>query len=492
MYKFCLFLIIICLFVLTLLKLFLYFKIKKSKCMNSSKKNINNSYTNKDILKYCIVRITSINKEFNWLNPYIKKEVKQIIGSGFFIDNLGHIVTNYHVIDNSNNITISIPIFGKKKYECELISCYPHLDIAIIKLKHYKNKYFLKLGNSDKVNAGLKIIAAGYPLGQETFKLTAGIISGYYDGDLQIDSAINFGNSGGPLFDENYNVIGINYASIKSAENLAFSIPINYLINNLKYLFNKNTLLYKNILGCDYNYSNKNLLKKNNDICSEGLYISYIAPDTTLFNLGMRPKSIICSINNLKVDNYGDLSINNTKFSIFNYIKRFSKNTILPITYIYNKKLFKKNLILGDESVLKINNKYPDFKEPDYQIFAGMIVMELNKNHLNVLKNYNLYKYKFIQNQSKNKLIISNIIEGSKLHKDRIFNSGMIIDKINGKKVKSLYEYRDAIKKTNEKYIKFETDLGYIYIIDKGETLIEEKILSKKMEYDLNKFILNL
>ena len=108
---------------------------------------INNKLIKK--LYNCVVRITSQKIKFNWNNPSDKTEEGHGVGTGFFINKKGDILTCWHVIAESNENYINIPGI-EKKYKCEVISVCPYLDLALINVKDYKPKDFLTLGNSDK------------------------------------------------------------------------------------------------------------------------------------------------------------------------------------------------------------------------------------------------------------------------------------------------------------------------------------------------------
>ena len=177
-----------------------------------------------------LVRIQSQGYQFNWLEPFKPLEESVGVGTGFFINSKGYILTCAHVINNSSKIWVSVPSNGLDKYDAEIVSFYPEQDMAIIKIINYKKDInYLKVGDSDKIIPGEDVIAVGYPLGQDKLKITKGIISGRESGLIQTDTPLNPGNSGGPLLDKSYKVLGINSSAYKAedAENVGFAIPIN-------------------------------------------------------------------------------------------------------------------------------------------------------------------------------------------------------------------------------------------------------------------------
>jgi S1-C subfamily serine protease len=179
----------------------------------------------------------------DFLNPFLGRpqfsppsgRIVRGLGSGFVIDADGLILTNAHVVDEADTVTVSFQdgriLAGK------VLGKDPVTDVAVIQVQA-KNLPTVTLGNSDKVRQGQWAIAIGNPLGlQET--VTVGVISGTERssvdigvpdkriGFIQTDAAINPGNSGGPLLNARGEVIGINTAIIATAQGLGFAIPIN-------------------------------------------------------------------------------------------------------------------------------------------------------------------------------------------------------------------------------------------------------------------------
>ena len=138
------------------------------------------------------------------------------LGSGFIISPDGYIVTNNHVIESADEI--SVELFSGGELEAELVGRDPRTDIALLKVESDDDLPFVEFGDSDSAKVGDWVLAIGNPLGQG-FSVSAGIVSarnrtlqGSYDDFIQTDAAINRGNSGGPLFDMNGRVIGVNTA----------------------------------------------------------------------------------------------------------------------------------------------------------------------------------------------------------------------------------------------------------------------------------------
>ncbi len=140
----------------------------------------------------------------------------EALGSGFVISEDGYIVTNNHVIEGADEIEIEF--FSGERLKAKLVGTDPKTDIALLKVESDKPLPFVSFGNSDLMRVGDWVMAMGNPLGQG-FSVSAGIVSargrqlsGSYDDFIQTDAAINRGNSGGPLFNMDGQVVGVNTA----------------------------------------------------------------------------------------------------------------------------------------------------------------------------------------------------------------------------------------------------------------------------------------
>lgn len=160
-------------------------------------------------------------------------------GSGSVIDNQGHILTNYHVVEGAQKLTVSLG--GEKTYPARYIGGDPDTDLAVIKIDPPATGLTLvSFGDSDKLSVGQKVLAIGNPFGLDR-TLTTGVISGLQrpirarngrpiDAAIQTDASINPGNSGGPLLDKMGRMIGINSQILSPAGGsvgVGFAVPVN-------------------------------------------------------------------------------------------------------------------------------------------------------------------------------------------------------------------------------------------------------------------------
>jgi len=162
-------------------------------------------------------------------------------GSGFIIDRDGFILTNHHVIDGAQRITVTLA--DGRVFRAQVAGTDPAIDVALLKIPGSPDLPEAPLGNSDELRVGEWVCAIGNPLGY-VHSVTVGVVSFLgrklfdpsLDDYIQTDAAINFGNSGGPLINGRGEVIGINSAISSKASNIGFAVPINQAVGILPQL----------------------------------------------------------------------------------------------------------------------------------------------------------------------------------------------------------------------------------------------------------------
>jgi len=174
------------------------------------------------------------------INAFGQEAVSASAGSGFILSEDGYVVTNAHVVSGAQ--TIKVDLFNGESYDAQLVGADSGFDIAVLKMEA-EGLQPVSVGNSDDLKVGEEVAAIGNTLGELTFTMTSGILSALdreinTDGNpqnmIQTNAAINSGNSGGPLFDMDGNVIGVTTAKYSGStssgttiEGLGFAIPIN-------------------------------------------------------------------------------------------------------------------------------------------------------------------------------------------------------------------------------------------------------------------------
>jgi len=167
----------------------------------------------------------------NFFGRMPKEQKRKSLGSGFIVSPDGYILTNNHVVEKADEVTVIL--LDKEEFKAKVVGNDPKTDIALIKIDAKKKLTYVVLGDSDKLEVGEWVVAIGNPFGLG-HTVTAGIVgakgriigSGPYDDFIQTDASINPGNSGGPLFNLKGEVVGINTAIVQGGQGIGFATPI--------------------------------------------------------------------------------------------------------------------------------------------------------------------------------------------------------------------------------------------------------------------------
>jgi S1-C subfamily serine protease len=246
-------------------------------------------------------------------------------GSGSVIDDQGHILTNFHVIEGAQRLSVSLG--GNKKYPATVVGGDPDTDLAVIKIEAPRDQLtVVPLGDSDKLVVGQKVLAIGNPFGLDR-TLTTGVISGLQrpirarnnrpiEGAVQTDASINPGNSGGPLLDSHGRMIGINSQILSPAGGsvgVGFAIPVNIAKRVVPQLIE-----FGRVRRPKLGIGTRDVNTLRNMPVSDGVLIINIAPGSAAAVAGLRETTqttdggielgdIIVSIDGEKVTNQDDL-----------------------------------------------------------------------------------------------------------------------------------------------------------------------------------------
>ncbi len=453
-------------------------------------------------VKDTVVQIFSFVSEFNLLEPYKTPDQGEGAGSGFFINEKGDIVSNYHVVAQSSNIEIQIPTFGLERFDVKIVGVCPERDIALLALtKESREKItkklgkipFLTLGDSDHVLRSQKVLSLGYPLGQTRLKSTLGIVSGRErlgsGSFIQITAPLNPGNSGGPALGPDGSVIGINSRAVLEAQNVGYIIPINEVKSALGDLY-KVKLLRKPTLGCIFTAATPEMVKYLGNPPAGGWYIAKVFEGTLLESVGVKEGDMLYAINGFMVDLYGEIDVpwSEDKVSLLEFLNRLNVGDTVELA-IYRKGKLKNFSFKFEHTYLPpVRMIYPEFEPEtiDYEIIGGMVVMQLSLNHVGMLLSRvpDLVRFGKVEQQHEAAVLITNILPNSQAFKARILRRGEIIEEVNGTKVKTLNELRQAILKgKNTGYISLKTDDNFCAVLDITKIIQEEDMLAARYFY---------
>ncbi len=352
-------------------------------------------------------------------------------GSGVIISADGYIVTNNHVVDGADELTVTLNE-NSKEYSARVIGADKTTDLALIKIDA-KNLSAIVIANSDDVKVGEWVLAVGNPLGLNN-TVTAGIISAKarqmgegVSSMIQTDAAINQGNSGGALVNTRGELVGINamiYSQTGSNIGYGFAIPtaiMNKVVDDIKKYGTVQRAMI-GIRGSDVSAYVDAEKDKGNEIdlgTMEGIYVAEVVEGGAAATAGLQKGDVITSIEGQKVKRFGELQ---------GIIAQKRPGDKLSVVYLRNKKSHTVTLELKNEQgTTKV------VKNADLDVLGGTFrpVTDSQKEQLNI--GYGLQVAK---------------ISGGKL-KDAGVPQGFIIQRVNEQPMKTVEDLQDIVKETS-------------------------------------------
>lgn len=278
----------------------------------------NKTLTAAEVYENNVNAVVGIRTEAITTNIWGQRTEASSAGTGFILSEDGYIVTNNHVISGANTVTVAL--YNGEEYEAKIIAGDDVNDVALLKIEA-TGLQTVSVGKSEDLIVGEEVVAIGNPLGELTFTMTHGYISaldraintsGTPINMLQTDAAINAGNSGGPLFDMNGNVIAMNTAKPSSStangttvEGIGFAIPIDDVISIVYDLQQNGKVTGRAYLG---------ITMRNMDATTAetyklpiGVYVYAIEENSAAKASGMQEGDIILEFNGEKVESSTDL-----------------------------------------------------------------------------------------------------------------------------------------------------------------------------------------
>lgn len=241
--------------------------------------------------------------------------LSESLGSGFIIDGNGYIITNNHVVDKAESISVTLS--DNIKTEARVIGKDPKTDLALIKIETNRPLNAVKFGDSDKIRVGDWVLAIGNPFGLGS-SVTAGIVSaksrdiesGPYDSFIQTDASINQGNSGGPMFNLQGEVIGISsaiFSTTGASQGVGFAIPANlagWVISQLK----EHGEVKRGWIGIKIQPNTPEIADSLGISANQGVVVSGVTEQGPAQKAGLQAGDIVLSFNRQPIDNTKNLS----------------------------------------------------------------------------------------------------------------------------------------------------------------------------------------
>ena len=375
-----------------------------------------------------------------------QKRKSAALGSGFIIDAKGIVITNNHVIQDAEDIVVRVG--GDKEYKAKIIGQDPLSDIAVLQIDSKEKFIPVNFGNSDKARIGDWVIAIGNPFGLGG-TVTAGIISARnrsiglsrYEDYIQTDASINSGNSGGPLFDMNGDVIGINTAILGKGGSIGigFSIPSNSAKKVVSQLIEFGETK-RGWLGVRIQIVTNEIAEIEKLDEPRGALVASVAEKSPSSKAGIKAGDIILEFNGTKINEMKELP---------KIVAQTEVGKTVDVKIWRNKKEIIKKIKLGrleTSEDFREPKKKADPETPEISEIKSLKIIArlLNKKDIEKRK---------LPNQTKG-LVITNIGKNSPV--SNYLNVGDIIIEVQKKKIKSIKDLEDIVEttlKSNQKTI---------------------------------------
>ena len=371
-------------------------------------------------------------KEFG--TPQTRKSAA--LGSGFIIDEKGIVITNNHVIQDAEDIMVRVD--GNKEYKATVIGADPLSDIAVLQIDSKEKFIPVTFGDSDKARIGDWVIAIGNPYGQGG-TVTSGIISARnrsiglsrYEDYIQTDASINSGNSGGPLFDMNGDVIGINTAILGKGGSIGigFSIPSNSAKKVVSQLIEFGETK-RGWLGVRIQVVTKEIAEIEKLDKPRGALVASVAEKSPSDKAGIKAGDIILEFNGTKINEMKELPI---------IVAQTEVGKTVDVKIWRNKKEINKKIKLGrleTSNDFKEEKKETKVETPEFSEIKTLKIITRLLNQKDI-------EQRKLPNQTTG-LVITNIAKNSPV---KNLNIGDVIVEVQKKKIKSIKDLEDIVDK---------------------------------------------
>lgn len=248
-------------------------------------------------------------------------------GSGFVLTADGYIVTNYHVVEGADTVTVTM--YNGDEYDAKYVGGDEDYDIAVIKVEA-QDLQPVTVGDSDTLNVGDRVLAVGNPLGELTFSMSGGMVSsvnrainvsGTPFNMIQTDASINPGNSGGPLFNSYGEVVGIVSAKYSSASNeesvegLGFAIPINDVIAMIQDIMTNGYVTNKPYLGITGGSMTEQMAAQFRYDIDSGVFVYSVEEGGAADKAGFQMGDVIVKVGDTDITSMEDLNVVKKQYS---------------------------------------------------------------------------------------------------------------------------------------------------------------------------------
>jgi S1-C subfamily serine protease len=448
--------------------------------------------------KQAIVKIYTVAKIPNYLSPW-SSSMQSATGSGTIIEG-GYILTNAHVV--ANEAFLEVQRYGeRKRYIARVYAVSHQADLALLKVDDaafYEGVTPLQFGTLPQIEQ--KIVVYGYPMGGSTLSVTIGVVSRIehntyvHSGEsflaIQVDAAVNPGNSGGPALSDG-KIVGVVMQVISKSQNIGYLVPVSmvkHFIDDMKdghydgfadlglgtqKLENP---AMRHYYGLDDNTTGK-LVDK----------VVYHSPSEGILQVG----DILTAIDGHKIENDGTVEFRRHEYTDFYYyVDMHQMGEKVTLDIIRNHRHMQVSVPLtktGDDMYLVKTTRYDVM--PTYVIYGGYVFSPLTRNLIRSTRRNRLklscLASKWQEKDKEEVVVLLKVLASDISRGDN--NFGMwVIDKVNGKPFKNFKEFFTLMEQNKEPYYLLEDNDGVKVIIDRKEAMAKQRAILKRynVEYD--------
>lgn len=451
----------------------------------------------REVIKDAVVHVYVVKHSFSTLSPW-NSNTRKGSGSGLIIEG-GMILTNAHV--SADATFIEVQRHGEtKRYEAEVVFTSHEADLALLRTKEhgvYKDVKPLELG--ELPNTQQEVEVYGFPIGGNTLSVTRGVVSRIekqnyaHTGEnliaVQVDAAINFGNSGGPVI-SNGKVVGVAMQSGFFTENIGYMIPtpiLRHFLANIKDGKQDGFGFPGFIAQSMENPAMRRKYQMGEE--QTGILVYKVFPDTPAVGK-IEVGDIITHVDGNKIENNGSVEFRKGEFLDYtHYIDLHQLGEDVSFTVSRDGKATDIAIRLdkpGKEYLLVRPKEYD--RQPTYFIYGGFVFMPLNQDVLDSLDPVPpalAALSREAPNKKRNEVVLMTKVLPSDINKDYHHAGNIMVEKVNGEKVTSFIDFFDRVQSSNGKFLQLESEDGFQIVIDRDEA--NNKQPSILMRYGITK-----
>jgi S1-C subfamily serine protease len=454
-----------------------------------------------DITKQAIVKIYTTAQIPNYQAPW-SSSMRSSTGSGAIIEG-GYILTNAHVV--ANQAFIEVQRYGqRKRYIAKVYAVSHQADLALLKVEEkafFQGVIPLTFGALPEVEQ--KIVVYGYPMGGSTLSATIGVVSRVehhvyaHSGEsflaVQVDAAVNPGNSGGPAL-SNGKIVGVVMQVITKSQNIGYLVPVSmvkHFIDDMK--DGKYDGLADIGLGTQKLENPAIRRYYGLDDTISGKLINKVVHNSSLSDI-VKEGDILTAVDGHTIEDDGTVEFRNHEYTYFHYfIDDYQMGEKVGFDIIRNKKPMHVEALLkdtADDMYLVKTTRYDEM--PTYFVYGGYVFSPLTRNLiLSTNKNRLTLSYLASKWQEEDKsevVVLLKVLASDMSRGDNDFGMWPI-DKVNGKAFKNFKEFYEKVNALEERYLVLEDKDGVKVIIDREEAQAKQSNILKKYNIEFDKSV---